>query len=95
MAGTYPVAGDETLDQLSDTLTTHESLRREQLTGLVADTGGTGKRNLATFENRTQDAGSLTVVKAGATSSGTKIFAKKSIYVQGVLTDVDVYRMDD
>lgn len=92
MAGTYPLDASLTLQQISDSLTTHEQLTVEQLTAFGVDTSAAIPRNLATFINRSEDTGALLVVVAGAAASGTKILDNKTAFVSGKKLQVDVYR---
>jgi len=90
MAGTIPVAGNLTMENLAGTLTSEEQLGFEQLTVLVADKSAS--RNLATFINQPAKLGALAICASGTPSAGTKVLSA-SIYVSGAQTQVDVYRL--
>jgi hypothetical protein len=91
MVGTIPVAGNLSMDDLAATLTRNEQ-DFTQLTVLAVDsaTGATG--NLATFIAQDNQLGALAVVASGATSPGTKVLSA-TVFVSGVSTAVDVYRL--
>jgi hypothetical protein len=90
MAGTIPVDGNFTMDNLAASLTSEEKLGFEQLTALTADPAAT--RNLATFINQDKTLGALAVVASGTASQGTKVLST-TIYISGTMTAVDVYRL--
>jgi len=90
MAGTIPVAGNLSMDNLAATLTSEEQLAFEQLTALTADTGQT--RNLATFISQDKQLGKLAIVAKGASSQGTRILSTNA-FISSAKTDIDVYRL--
>jgi len=90
MAGTIPVDGNLSMDNLAATMTSEEQLGFERLTALAVDT--TQPRNLATFDNEQNQLGKLAVVAKDAASPGTKILSA-NVYISAIKTDVDVYRL--
>jgi hypothetical protein len=90
MAGTIPVAGNLTMENLAATLTSEEQLGFVQLTGLAADTNAI--RNLAIFINQPTNLGPLAICASGIPSAGTKVLST-SVYVSGAQTQVDIYRL--
>lgn len=90
MAGTIPVDGTLSMDDLAATLTTEEQLAFERLTALAIDTAQ--PRNLATFDNEQNQLGTLAIVAKDAASQGTKILSA-NVYISGATTDIDVYRL--
>lgn len=90
MAGTVPVAGNLSMQDLAATLTSAEQLQFEQLTALTFDTAQ--PRNLATFINQNNQLGMLAIVAKGAASKGTKILSVTA-YIGGAKTAIDVYRL--
>ena len=90
MAGTVPVAGNLSMQDLAATLTSAEQLNFEQLTGLAVDT--TQARNLATFISQNNQLGELAIVAKAGPSRGTKILSTTA-YISGTTTDVDIYRL--
>lgn len=90
MAGTYPVDGNLSAQDLAATLTSKEQLEFMQLTGLAIDT--TQPRNQATFISQNNQLGKLAIVAKGAASQGLKILSP-TVYISGAKTDVDVYRL--
>ena len=90
MAGTIPVAGNLSMDDLAATLTSEEQLGFEQLTDLGVDPNAA--RNLATFVDQNNPLGKIAIVAKAAASDGTKILSR-TIYVSGTKTDIDLYRL--
>lgn len=90
MAGTTPVSGDLSMDDLAATLTSDEQLGFQQVTGLAIDT--TQPRNLVTTISQNTQLGALSIVAKGAASSGTKVLSS-TVYISGAKTDVDVFRL--
>jgi len=90
MAGTIPVAGNLSMDDLAATLTSEEQLGFEQLTGLHVDPNAV--RNLAAFIEQNNPLGKLAVVARGAASEGQNIMSP-NVYISGAKTDIDVYRL--
>ena len=90
MAGTVPVSGDLTMDNLAATLTRREQSAFEQVTALSIDPAQT--RNLVTTVSQPQQLGALSICAAGAASQGTKILST-TVYISGTKTNVDLYRL--
>lgn len=90
MAGTYPVDGSLSMQDLAATLTSKEQLEFLQLTGLTTDP--TQMRNQATFINQNNQLGQLAIVAKGAPSQGARILSATA-YVSGAKAEVDVYRL--
>ena len=90
MAGTVPVSGDLTMDNLAATLTRREQTAFEQVTALSIDSAQV--RNLVTTVSQTQQLGALSICAAGAASRGTKILST-TVYISGVKTNIDLYRL--
>lgn len=91
MPGTYTVAGDLSMNVLASTISTSEQLRQDRLVALKPDP--TQARNLAEFvAETTVTLGLLSICAAGAVSAGSKLFSA-SAYVNGTVTNVDVYRL--
>jgi hypothetical protein len=90
MAGTVPVSGDLTMDNLAATLTRREQTAFEQVTALSIDS--TQARNLVTTVNQPQQLGALSICAAGAASQGTKILST-TVYISGAKTNIDLYRL--
>jgi hypothetical protein len=90
MAGTVPVSGDLTMDNLAATLTRREQLAFEQVTALSIDPAQT--RNLVTTVSQPQQLGALSICAAGAVSQGTKILST-TVYISGAKTNIDLYRL--
>jgi hypothetical protein len=88
--GTIPVSADLTLETLAATLTRREQLAFEQVTVLSIDP--TEVRNLVTTVTQPQQLGALSIVAAGTTSPGTKILSS-TVYISGVKTNIDLYRL--
>lgn len=91
MAGTKPVGGNLSMDDLAATLTSEEQLGFEQLTVLAADSGNA--RNLATFVASTSAQGGLAICAAGGTAQGTKIMSGVTVFINGAQAKIDVYRL--
>ena len=91
MAGTIPVAGNMSMDNLAATLTRKEQ-DFEQLTGLSIDPAVGASRNLATFIAQDNQLGALSICASGAASQGTKVLST-TVYISGAQTKVDVYRL--
>ncbi len=90
MAGTFPVSGDLTKEQLAATLTRREQLAFERVTALTIDTKQV--RNLVTTVTEPQQLGAIAIVDAGSPSPGTKILSTTA-YISGSQTKVDMYRL--
>jgi hypothetical protein len=90
MAGTVPVSGDLTMENLAATLTKHEQLALEQVTALSIDS--TQVRNLVTTVSQPKQLGALSICAAGAASPGTKILST-TVYISGAKTNIDLYRL--
>jgi hypothetical protein len=91
MPGTYPLDSNFTITQLADTITEFEGWDRSALTVLAADESAS--KTMATYTARTQEIGGIAVVSTGADSAGTLLLKNKSVYIQGTLTAVDIYRL--
>jgi hypothetical protein len=89
MAGTVPVSGDLTMDNLAATLTRREQSAFEQVTALSIDSPQT--RNLVTTVSQPQQLGALSICAAGAANQGTKILSTTA-YISGAKTNIDLYR---
>ena len=92
MPGILPMPGNLSMDDLAGRLTKHEQLLFEEITALVQDPDATLKRNRATFVDQVNQTGSVAIVSRGAACGGKKIVST-NVYILGVPTDVDVYRM--
>jgi hypothetical protein len=90
MAGTVPVAGNLTMVNLAATLTKHEQLAFEQVTGLAVDPAQA--RNLVTTVDQPLQLGALSICAKGGASGGTKVLSTTA-YIAGTKTGVDVYRL--
>ena len=90
MAGTIPVSGNLTMDNLAATLTRREQMAFEQVTALAIDPSKT--RNLVTTVTQDQQLGALSICAKDAASQGTKVLST-TVYVSGKKTDVDLYRL--
>jgi hypothetical protein len=90
MAGTVPVSGDLTMDDLAATLTRREQSAFEQVTALTIDPAQT--RNLVTTVSQPQQLGALSICAAGAASQGTKILSTTA-YISGTKTNINLYRL--
>ena len=90
MAGTIPVSGNLTMENLAATLTRREQTAFEQVTALMIDP--TQVRNLVTTVSQTQQLGALSICAAGATSQGTKVLSA-TVYISGAKTSIDLYRL--
>ncbi len=90
MAGTIPVAGNLSMEDLAATLTSHEQLAFEQVTGLVVDP--THARNLVTTVAQMHQLGPLEVCASGQSAPGTKILST-TVYIRGAKTAVDLFRL--
>ncbi|MGA3349707.1 MAG: hypothetical protein ABSC33_11855 [Candidatus Sulfotelmatobacter sp.] len=90
MAGTVPVSGDLTMDDLAATLTRREQSAFEQVTALTIDPAQT--RNLVTTVSQPQQLGALSICAAGASSQGTKILSTTA-YISGTKTNINLYRL--
>jgi hypothetical protein len=90
MAGTVPVPGNLTMENLAADLTRREQLAFEQITALSIDPAQT--RNLVTTVSQPQQLGTLSICAAGAASQGTKILST-TVYISGAKTDIDLYRL--
>lgn len=92
MAGTVPISGKLTMENLAATLTTNEQDGFEQVTGLSIDT--TQVRNLVTLIAVPDGAqlGPLQICGAGTKSQGTKILSAL-LYISGKKTKIDLYRL--
>ena len=90
MAGTAPVSGDLTNQQLAATLTRREQLAFERVTALTIDT--TQARNLVTTVSEPQQLGAISIVAAGTPSQGTKVLSTTA-YISGSKTNIDLYRL--
>lgn len=89
MAGTVPVSGNLTMENLAATLTRREQLAFEQVTDLAADTAKI--RNLVTTVAQTNQLGPLAICAAGDVQDGTKILSTTA-YISGVQQEIDLYR---
>jgi hypothetical protein len=89
MAGTVPVSGRLSMQDLAATLTLREQLDFEQVTGLTVDP--TQLRNLVTTVDQLDQLGALVVCAAGAVQDGTKILST-IVYISGDQTEIDLYR---
>jgi hypothetical protein len=89
MAGTVPVSGRLSMQDLAATLTLREQLDFEQVTGLTVDP--TQLRNLVTTVDQLDQLGALAVCAAGAAQDGTKILSTTA-YISGDQTEIDLYR---
>ncbi len=89
MAGTIPVSGSLSMDDLANTLTRREQLDFEQVTALSIDT--TQARNLVTTVNQPNQLGALSICAAGTINPGTKVLSTTA-YVSGAQTSIDLYR---
>jgi hypothetical protein len=89
LAGTVPVSGDLTMENLAATLTRREQLAFEQVTTLSIDP--TQARNLVTTVSQSQQLGALSICAAGATNQGTKVLSTTA-YISGAQTNIDLYR---
>ncbi|HWG21347.1 MAG TPA: hypothetical protein VG225_12525 [Terracidiphilus sp.] len=90
MAGTIPVDGNLTMEDLAATLTREEQLAFEQLTALTVDPSQ--PRNLATFIAQDEQLGMLAICATGAAAQGAKILSTTA-YVKQTQTKIDVYRL--
>jgi hypothetical protein len=90
MAGTVPVSGDLTMDDLAATLTRRDQSAFEQVTALTIDPAQT--RNLVTTVSQPQQLGALSICAAGASSQGTKILSTTA-YISGTKTNINLYRL--
>src|ERR1700743_134603 len=90
MAGTIPVSGKFTMQKLADTLTRHEELTFEQVTGLAIDPTKVG--NLVTTIGQPTQLGPLAICAKGAKQDGDKILSTTA-YITGVKKQIDVYRL--
>lgn len=90
MAGTVPVSGKLTMENLAATLTRREQSAFEQVTALAVDP--TKTRNLVTTVSQDQQLGALSICAAGAASEGTKVLTA-TVYISGNKTDIDLYRL--
>lgn len=90
MAGTVPVAGNLTMENLAATLTRNEQLAFEQVTALTIDP--TQVRNLVTTVSQPQQLGALSICAAGAAIQGTKVLST-TVYISGAKTNIDLYRL--
>ncbi|HTC47854.1 MAG TPA: hypothetical protein VK722_11060 [Candidatus Aquilonibacter sp.] len=90
MAGTVPISGDLTMDDLAATLTRREQSAFEQVTALTIDPAQT--RNLVTTVSQPQQLGALSICAAGAASQGTKILSTTA-YISGTKTNINLYRL--
>ena len=90
MAGTVPLSGDLTMENLAATLTRREQDAFEQVTALSIDS--TQARNLVTTVSQSRQLGALSICAAGAASQGTKILST-TVYISGAKTGVDLYRL--
>jgi hypothetical protein len=79
------------MKELASSLTTHEQLEFIQVTALAADTPQV--RNLVTTVPHPDPLGSLAICAQGANQAGTKLFSA-TVYISGITTSVDVYRLD-
>lgn len=90
MAGTFPVSGKLSMVDLAATLTTHEQLSFEQVTGLAADT--TRPRNLVTTIDQPKQLGAIEICAKGAKQEGAKILSTTA-YISGTKKEIDLYRL--
>ena len=90
MAGTVPVSGNLTMENLAATLTRREQLAFEQVTALSIDS--TQVRNLVTTVSQPQQLGALSICAAGSTRQGTKVLSA-TVYISGAKTNIDLYRL--
>jgi hypothetical protein len=89
MAGTAPVSGNLSMENLAATLTKQEQLGFEQVTGLAIDS--TQPRNLVTTISQAAQLGILSICASGTAHAGTKILSTTA-YVSGTKTNIDLYR---
>jgi len=89
MAGTVPVSGSLSMEDLAATLTKNEQLGFEQVTALSIDSAQA--RNLVTTISQAQQLGALSICAAGSVSTGTKILST-IVYISGIKTNIDLYR---
>jgi hypothetical protein len=92
MAGTFPVNGNYSVDDLANYLTTKEQLDFTQLTALTIDSTTGHQRNLATFVAQPNQLGPIAICAKGANSPGTKLFSTTA-YISNAQTSIDVYRL--
>ncbi len=90
MAGTIPVAGNLSIEDMAATLTSHEQLAFEQVTGLMVDP--TRPRNLVTTVAQMHQLGPLDLCPSGQPSHGTRILST-TVYILGERTAVDLFRL--
>jgi hypothetical protein len=90
VAGTVPVSGDLSMEDLAATLTRREQLAFEQVTALTFDT--TQARNLVSTIDQVQQLGELAVCASGNASEGTKILSS-TVYISGTKAAIDLYRL--
>jgi hypothetical protein len=90
MAGTVPVSGKLSIQDLAATLTRREQLDFEQVTALTVDP--TQVRNLVTTVEQQDQLGALVICAAGADQEGTRILSTTA-YILGVQTEIDLYRL--
>jgi hypothetical protein len=83
MAGTVPVSGDLTMDNLAATLMRREQTAFEQVTALSIDS--TQVRNLVTTVSQPQQLGALSICAAGAANQGKKVLST-TVYIAGAKT---------
>ena len=84
------ISGNLTLADLASSLTAQEQLNFQQVTGLAAH--ATQVLNVVTTVDQPKQLGILSIVASGKPSPGAKLLSE-TVYVLGVKTPVDVYRL--
>jgi hypothetical protein len=93
MVGDIPITGKFSREDLAAAINRREQLDSVELTALRADPSSASNRNLCTFTDQPERLAELSICKVGAACAGKKLFSAK-VYLLGVLTDVDIYRLE-